>query len=489
MSRLIVFFFFFLSIGTPFSCAQEIRGLYVNKTDTILGNNILEKGFLDYVFYGNFNSISFYSLYKLDFRKQEVRSDFRSLIRRAKADYGITRVGAVSESLSGFINNIHLYNQDSLTLPDDRIDHYNIEFEFWSERAIRDYYCARYLDTAGYACTEDGAFSFVTNMIRELREQSSDIPGIEIEMYIGWINDDHAISLAQQLDRILYAVYREMKEDGSVNLYDFQQQRRRLEILASSGLVEMIPIFTSYDGSRDPNLNSWLMAGHTTCEAWDEYYQAFKNDNQLVNKNNMKISGYQWFKYSSMPLTPKTLKTPGPILGPRRIHRDSLVRFSFPPVAGADHYEWTVNQSGENFRRITSYPVFTKKFREPGQAMIQIRAVGCGEVSPFARLGVRVDNSIIAKDTLLIDEDVNFKIRMANKGMHLLIPKNKSGPFYIEALGIMGKKFLNKTIVDPGEYFLEFQQRTDSVQFLHISITYPNGSFSKKFSILTAGGR
>ena len=190
-----------------------------------------------------------------------------------------------------------------------------------------------------------------------------------------------------------------------------------------------------------------------------------------------------------MPLIPNTMKTPGPILGPRLITMDSLARFSFPNIEGADYYEWTVNKSGENFRRVTSYPVFSRIFREPGPAMIQVRAIGCGEVSPYARLGIKIDNYIYAEDTLLIDEASDFKIRMATKGIHILIPNSKTGPFYVEALGLMGKKFLNKTIGNPGEYFLEFQQRTDSVQFLHISITYPNGSFSKKFSIFPPDGR
>jgi hypothetical protein len=490
MKKSLLFFFTIVLLSAFNTSGQEIRGLYINQTDSILGNPVLEKELLDYLAYGNFNSVSFYSLYRLNMRDSVVRANFRSFIRRARHDYGVERFGAVSESVSGFIDNIHLYNQDTLTKAQDRLDHYNIEFEFWSENTISSYYCARYLDTAGYSCDPDGAFSYACQMIKDLRQKTADVPGIQIEFYIGWVDEDHAVQLAQLVDRVLYAVYREMDSEGSVNLYNFKAQTRRLEHLASAGRVEVMPIFTSYDGSRDDNLASWLDQGHTVCEAWDEYFTGFLADDNLQNKQNLNIVGYQWFKYSSMPAIPVLLDAPGQIFGPRRLLVDSLARYSISPVQGATQYEWTIHKSGENFRRITRYPVFTKILSEPGPAMIQVRAIGCGKVSPYERLGITVSNVIFANDTLLLeDSSEDFNIRIAGGGIHLTIPKNKIGPFYIEAISLMGKRYLNKTIPQPGEYFLNFQQPADSIQFINVSITYPKGSFSKKFSILQQRNR
>ena len=295
----------------PLECqAQKIRGLYINSSDKILGDSYQESLLLEYIAQSNFNSITFYSFHRLDFSQAEVRENLRNFIRLGKAKYGLTRIGAASESLNGFINNIHLFNLDPLTLPDDRIDHYNLEFEFWSSRATADYYCTKYLNPNGYSCNPDGAFSYVCQLLKDLRKQISDFPDIEIEVYIGWIDEDHAASLVPLVDRILYAVYRNMEADGSIELYDFGQQRKRLTSLGQGGKISIMPIFSSYDGSTDPSLHKWLKRGHCLWEAWEHYADSFRKDILLKNKKQLNLDGYQWFKYSSMPYLPKDFPTP-----------------------------------------------------------------------------------------------------------------------------------------------------------------------------------
>ena len=264
------------------SLAQEIRGLYINNSDEILGDEDRESQLLEYLIQGNFNSITFYSFHNLDFSRAEVRENLRNFIRRGKSKYGLTRIGAASESLNGFMNNIHLFNLDPNTLPKDRIDHYNLEFEFWSSNTTAGYYCTKYLEPNGYPCNPDGAFSFVSQMLKDLRSQISDFPEIEIEVYVGWINEDHAASLVPLADRILYSVYRDMEADGSIELYDFENQLKRLESLGKSTEISIAPIFSSYDGSTDQNLQAWLRIGHSPCEAWQQYAESFNEDTSLA---------------------------------------------------------------------------------------------------------------------------------------------------------------------------------------------------------------
>lgn len=485
MNRFSTLFLLVILLGN-ISNAQEIRGLYVNRVDSILGNPEAEQELLSYLSYGQFNSVSFYSLYRLDFSDAEVRHKFRSLIRKAREDYGVTRFGAVSENLEGFTGNIHLYNQDTLTESLDRLDHYNVEFEFWSERATSDYYCTKYLQPGGYPCNPAGALEFVTKMVRDLREEIKAFPGIEIEMYVGWLTPEEALTMATLVDRLLIAVYREMEEDGSVELYNFAAQRKRLEYLGAGGEVSVVPIFSSFDGSSDDNLSGWLDAGHTICEAWDLYLAGFEQDRELPNRQNIKLEGYQWFKYSSMPVIPQNLNTPGPIFGPGDPAVNQQAKYLIPLNPKADQYEWSVFAGEKMTRIITKHPVLRTVFDQPGIHVLQVRALGCGEISNAVRKTIKVHEQKIDRDTLIGDRDDNqdFGINIEPGGLHLTIAPGKRGPFHVEAVNVRGKTFLSKTLENPGEYFLKFSPPPDSASIINISVIYPGGAFSKKFSIL-----
>lgn len=464
--------------------AQEIRGLYINSSDEILGDSYQESLLLEYIIQGNFNSITFYSFHRLDFSQPEVRENLRNFIRLGKSKYGLARIGAASESLNGFINNIHLFNLDTLTLPDDRIDHYNLEFEFWSNRATAGYYCTKYLKPKGYPCTPDGAFSYISQLLKDLRSRISNFPEIEIEVYVGWIDEDHAASLVPLVDRILYAVYRNMEADGSIELYDFGQQRKRLTSLGQNGEISIIPIFSSYDGSTDPSLNTWLRKGHSPCEAWEQYASSFKRDILLKNRKHLKLDGYQWFKYSSMPNLPMDLRAPDPIMGPTTVKVGKTVRYFIPPVKDALRFEWQIYPQGSKHYHSAHETEMLIQFPRAGSATLMVRALGCGTISPFARIQIQVEEHIPIAEPVSLAQSSDFSILVKHQALYISISRGMEGPFYIQAINSLGQKILTKTITFPGEYCLPLYPISDSILFVQVSISYQEGSFCKKFSIL-----
>lgn len=474
---------FLLLVSQVFtSQGQEIRGLYVNGSHEILGDPDQEDQLLQYLLQGNFNSITFYSLHNLDFRDPVVRANLRNFIRKGKSKYKLTRFGAASESFSGFINNIHRYNLDSLTLKEDRLDHYNLEFEFWSNSATAGYYCEKYLQPAGYPCNPDGAFTFVTKLLKDLRTELAPFPEIEIEMYVGWIDVEHAEYLTPLADRILFAVYRKMEADGSINLYDFPQQKQRLENLAQAGKCHILPIFSSYDGSTDPSLYTWLVAGHSPCEAWDQYSEAFEQDEELAHKEKLQLDGYQWFKYTSMPPYPMNLRMPGPIMGPRLVQAGETARYLLPPVADALRYEWQVYPPGKIFYHSAGETDLEIQFRQPGRAQLMVRALGCGKLSPFARIDIEVFGFQPADQALPETDFANIQAFVRDHSLHVMIPMNFRGPFHLIATNLLGIKLLNKHISQPGEYDLPLPNSADTSHFIQVRILHQGGSFSKNLS-------
>ncbi|MEA1875731.1 MAG: hypothetical protein U9N86_02595 [Bacteroidota bacterium] len=464
--------------------AQEIKGLYVNSSDEILGDSDQESLLLDYIIQGNFNSITFYSFHRLDFSQSEVRENLRNFIRLGKSKYGLTRIGAASESLNGFINNIHLFNLDTLTLPDDRIDHYNLEFEFWSNSATAGYYCTKYLEPNGYSCNPNGAFSYVSQLLKDLRSQISNFPEIEIEVYVGWIDEDHAASLIPLADRILYAVYRNMEADGSIELYDFGQQRKRLTSLGQNGEISIIPIFSSYDGSTDPSLNTWLRKGHSPCEAWEQYASSFNRDIMLKNRKQLNLDGYQWFKYSSMPNLPMVLRAPDPIMGPTTVKVRETVRYLIPQVKDALRFEWQIYPNGAKHYHSAHETEMLIQFPRAGSATLMVRALGCGAISPFARIQIQVEENFPVAEPISLKQSSGFNIIVKHKALHINISREMKGPFHIQAINSLGRKILTKTITFPGDYCLPLYPISDSIHFVQVSISHQEGSFCKKFSIL-----
>jgi len=440
--KIIISFFLATSISLT---AQEIRGLYISSTDLIIGNQLEEKNLLEYSLYNQINYLCFYSLRRIDFKDKSSRERFRAFVKKAKSDYGIQMIGAVSESLEGFTENIHFYNTDPETKREDRIDFYNLEFEFWSETSTTGYYCDQYLRPAGYACDPDGAFSFVMATLRKMRELAVDVPGLQTEMYVGWINSEHAAQLAPMVDRILFAVYREMDASGNVDLYHFNGQRERLSSLGQSGKIEVMPIFSAHQGTTDPSLHDWLLRGHTTCEAWDLYAKAYLLDTKLPNKKNISLTGYQWFKYNSMPKIPVRFDPPDPILGPLTVKAGSTVSYSIPGVNGALMYEWYIGSDQRKLITPADETIQTFTFRNPGPEKLKVRALGCGWVSSYAELEIDVGPKIILTGVSQIENNFNILVSGASFSTTFSTTEDFSAPFNIEFISSTGRVLFEQT--------------------------------------------
>ena len=244
------------------SYSQQFRGLYVNSFDEILGNPELEQKLFDYVSACNFNSLTLYSLYKIDLTELSNRTKLRSFIRKAKTQYGIVKVGSAAENIDHFKRELHDYNVDPITLDEEKINVYNLEFEFWSDNATSGYYCTKYLERAGLPCTPEGGLIFVKRLLIQMKELAEEVAGVETEIYLGWTDEEECREIAGIVDRVLVAVYRKEDSEGNINLYNFPSQLQRLKWLSVlNNKLKIAPIFSSHYGSSEYNLQNWLVSG------------------------------------------------------------------------------------------------------------------------------------------------------------------------------------------------------------------------------------
>jgi len=259
-----------LCLSSP-SQAQVIRGLYVNSFDEILGNRQLEDELCDYCYAVGVNHVLFYSLHKIDLSKPLKADQLRRLIRGLRTRYGFRDVGAVHESYESFEFEIHPFNMDPDTDPEERFNVYNLEFEYWSTGVIESYYCERYLRHVGFPCTEEGAFMYVRKSLEAMRNFKKDLPDLLTEVYVGWLDSVQARSLSGLVDLILPATYRTVDGSGDLDLYRHPAQRNRIAMMAAGGPVQILPIFNGSQNDSAPNLFQWLSEGNSVCEPWTIY--------------------------------------------------------------------------------------------------------------------------------------------------------------------------------------------------------------------------
>ena len=376
--------FLVLSTVPLISNAQEIRGLYINDFNRILGRATQEDSLCSYIKECRFNHLLIYSLNDLNMGNQKTRTRLRSLFRRFRNECGVIRIGAVGENYDFFKKEIHPYNLDAKTQPEERFDIYDLEFEFWSETSIERYYCADYLQAAGFPCTEEGAFSYVRQTLLDLRTLKQDLPGLETEIYIGWIKPEHAAQLPALVDRILPAVYLAAATDGTINLYNPAEQRQRLRDIAAGGPVKVVPIFNGDRTSSDPDLYPWLISGHTVCQPWMNYYAGFSAETDASIKKNIQLEGYQWFKYSGMPPVPFILNTPGPVDGPEFPEVMYPHHYSIPVPKDADQIRWMLASVGISSINVAGENSIEVMFRNPGRDTLFVQTFLCGAKSRIA---------------------------------------------------------------------------------------------------------
>ncbi len=378
---------------------STVRALYVDNfflsdsSSIILGDSLAEEQLFDYAQNCGFNYLILYGLAAVPLGSNpEALNALRSFIGRAHVNYGI-KIGCVGQS-SKFFERIHeKYQTHELVTAEERIDSYNLEFEFWKSfhsDIYLGYYCENYLQPNGYSCDSIGAFQFAMDELNKIDSLASLLANpalfsppsiIETEIYIGWINEIHAQQLAVKMengiiDRILGAVYQPALPNGDLELYNFYHQTRRLSFLGlQNSSISFLPIFAVKENAGF-HLRDWLDTIGSLPLVWEHYSEEFMKDtNQYTEHINLK--GYVWYNYSNIPICLDSLEYEGFLEGPEgEIVKDSLYNFNIINPGNADRFYWSLPEGVSFFDAhpwdSQAYLVFSDRFKEGDT--IEVRA-------------------------------------------------------------------------------------------------------------------
>lgn len=351
------------SQGIAYGQNALIKALYVDdffsadSSEIILGNEEAEQNLFDYAENCGYNYLILYGLSAVPLGSQDESVEaLKSFVRRAHEDYNI-KLGCVGQS-ANFFKRIHeKYQSLDKVAAIERLDSYNLEFEFWksfNSGIYQGYYCENYLEPNGYSCDSIGAFEFAMDELNQidslalLFEDSllfEETSKIHTEIYIGWINEYHAEVLAQKMqdsiiDRILGAVYKPPLEDGSLELYNFYHQIRRLGFLGNQGnTINFLPIF-AVNESQGNHLGDWMDSIGSIPYVWEHYESEYLNDTSAYT-DHINLQGYVWYNHSNMPLCFEDLGFEGFLEGPEgELVKDSIYSFALNNSENANRYYW-----------------------------------------------------------------------------------------------------------------------------------------------------
>lgn len=336
---------------------QEIKALYVDdffsadSSEIILGNEEAEQALFDYAQNCGYNYLILYGLSAVPLGSQnEAVEALKHFVRRAHEDYDI-KLGCVGQSSDFFVRIHEKYQSLDTVATIERLDCYNLEFEFWKSYhsgIYEGYYCENYLQPNGYSCDSIGAFEFAMDELNKIDSLSNifeESNSITTEIYIGWINEYHAEILAEKMqdsiiDRILGAVYKPPLEDGSLELYDFYHQTRRLGFLGSQGNpINFLPIFAVKE-SQGNHLGDWMDTIGSIPLVWEHYENEYFRDTAAYAEN-IKLQGYVWYNHSNMPLCFDDLGFEGILEGPEgELVKDSIYSFRLENYENANRFYW-----------------------------------------------------------------------------------------------------------------------------------------------------
>ena len=293
-----VFVCLFLSSFQLYS--QETRGLYVNDFKYIIGDPEEEDKLLTFVREENFNYLLLYNLHYIhtnyfDMTDADASIPLANFIEKAKTHYGVETVGGVGEKFTSF-EKMKLYNAAHAGFPDRQFEVFNIEFEFWNENLIDEYYCKTYLEENNLPCNKKGAYEFYIDQIDQLIELADEID-VKSETYIGKPDTAQCQVLGEKLDRILVHYYRKQDTYNNGNsIYNYRKER--IPALASEeGTIEVLPIFCA----RPIHMGPWLEFNPKE-QAFDTwlYGQNGFEEQEGEWKEHIFVGGYQWYRYTDM---------------------------------------------------------------------------------------------------------------------------------------------------------------------------------------------
>jgi len=279
--------------------AQNVKGLYVNGFNSILGNQSREDSLLRFAENNGFNYLTLYEVHLVHNANSLINlssaQTFANFISKAKTQFGIIQIGVAAENYWFFSNVIALYNQQHTALT-EKVDIYNFEFEFWIPTSVESdaYYCTTYLQPNSLNCDTAGAFQFYKKNLHQI-DSLANANGQMSEAYFGFFNAGQGNQIVQTgVDRVLLSIY--LPTSNYSASYQYNYVKPRLQNLASSQTeIKVLPIY-----SAEPSfMQSWVVSN-----SFFEPFTTLNNSLQAETegwKNYINLEGIQWFAYSFLP--------------------------------------------------------------------------------------------------------------------------------------------------------------------------------------------
>ena len=291
-------------IGLLFFCyfqlsSQNIKGLYVNGFNIILGNTIKEDSLLVFAHNNGFNYLTLYDMHLVNnstpLTNYSSAQIFANFVNKAKTQYGISEIGVAAENLWFFTNVIGVYNQQHPS-PNNKVDVYNLEFEFWIPTSVSSgsYYCTSYLQPDGYSCDTSGAFSYYKKMLKSV-DSLANLTGQKSEAYFGFFTPGQAQEIVQTgVDRVLLSIY--LPSVNYSQSYQYNYVKPRLEFLSTA--LTNIKVLTLY--SAEPSYMQTWVNSNPFFQPYSDLAVSLNSENGSW-KNYIQQEGIQWFAYSYLP--------------------------------------------------------------------------------------------------------------------------------------------------------------------------------------------
>ena len=286
----VIFLLILFSLLNTFS---NQRTLYVDDLNYILGSPSKENKLLSFAAKNNFNCLILYELNKVNKRvpfsnadKNNILADF---IKKAKKEYGILQIGVSGEAADFFTDIIDVYN-NFRTKADEKVDIYNLEFEYWSKKASSDggYYCEGYLRDNNMPCNRKGSFQFFVNNLKQLKALSkASNHQIKIEAYVGYFTQNEIIEISKYTDRIQIQAF-----DSNPKLC-FSKVKKSLEFISKLNKKTKISILFS---TRMKYLGYWLKFDSLN-NGEKLFFEEIKNQKLNLSKE-IDFDGFSYNPYS-----------------------------------------------------------------------------------------------------------------------------------------------------------------------------------------------
>jgi len=296
---LVVSSFIFFSMYLPIPI-QEVRGLNVDGFKDIIGKPDKELALLQFAEREGFNYLLLYDLQEIheslyDLTKPEESQALAQFIKKAKSKFGIMEIGAVGETAKSF-EAIDQYNQLYSGSIFFSIDVYNLEFEFWNQKQVSDYYCPTYLQDQAKACEKNEAFNFYFSELKKVKALTAP-SNIKCETYIGQPSREQCKDIGQFCDRVLIQYYQtsDIYKSGR-SMYQFHDYR--IPALApKKGVLQILPIFSI----EENKMNTWI-EDHPKNKSYPTYHKGQKGFQNMTGKwkEHINIQGAQWYPYTGL---------------------------------------------------------------------------------------------------------------------------------------------------------------------------------------------